>query len=137
MKQKSTRNTKVEFNSNSTMRIAFIAIMAISSFFSFKTFALNPADFTVTRVTAPFFPVDANRPATFTRGYVGFEIKNNSASSYTDLKFSIESIVSGTAGFSVVFPTSKTFSVGTLAAISFGLIEEIYPKEMGGYLYMG
>ena len=106
----------VDFKTKSTMKFAFIAILAISSLFSIQSFALNPADFTVTRVTAPFFPVDANQPTTFTRGYVGFEIKNVSSSSYADLKFSIESIVSSTSGFNVLFPSSKTFSIGGLAA---------------------
>lgn len=82
-----------------------------------KVFALDPAHFTITRVTAPYFVVDGNVPTTITKAYVGFEVKNTSAVTYTGLKFSITSIGTSVVGqnYSVVSPASGIINVGTLA----------------------
>src|SRR5258705_3192245 len=81
--------------------------------------ALDPNHFTITRVTAPYFIVDGNSPATITKAYVGFEVKNNSnsATTYTGLKFTITSIGTSVVGqnYSVVSPASGIINIGTLA----------------------
>ena len=82
-------------------------------------FSLNPVHFTITRVTAPYFIVDGNSPTTITSAYVGFEVKNNSnsATTYTNLKFTIQSIGTTVVGqnYSVTSPAGGIINVGTLA----------------------
>lgn len=86
---------------------------------SANVFALEPNHFTITRITAPYFIVDGNSPATLTKAYVGFEVKNNSnsATTYSGLKFTITSIGTTVVGqnYSVVAPASGIVNVGTLA----------------------
>ena len=81
--------------------------------------ALNPAHFTITRITAPYFIVDSNVPSTLTQAYVGFEVMNNSnsATTYSGLKFTITSIGTSVVGqnYSIVAPASGIVNVGTLA----------------------
>ncbi len=81
--------------------------------------ALNPNHFTINRITAPYFIVDGNTPATLTKAYVGFEIINNSnsATSYSGLKLTITSIATSIVGqnYSVVSPSTGIFNVGSLA----------------------
>lgn len=81
--------------------------------------ALDPNHFTITRITAPYFIVDGNSPATLTKAYVGFEVKNNSNSAvtYSSLKFTIASIGTSVIGqnYSVVAPVSGIINIGTLA----------------------
>src|SRR5258705_1179273 len=88
-------------------------------FISGKMWALDPTHFTITRITAPYFIVDGNSPATVTKAYVGFEVKNNSnsATTYTGLKFTITSIGTSVVGqnYSVVSPASGVINIGTLA----------------------
>jgi uncharacterized repeat protein (TIGR01451 family) len=86
---------------------------------SINSFGLDPNHFTITRITAPYFVVDGNSPATITKSYVGFEVKNNSnsATTYTALKFTITSIGTTVVGqnYSVVAPVSGIVNIGTLA----------------------
>ena len=81
--------------------------------------ALDPNHFTLTRISAPFFIVDGNSPATITKAYVGFEVKNNSnsATTYTGLRFTITSIGTSVVGqnYTIVSPASGIINVGTLA----------------------
>ena len=92
---------------------------AIGVFLCTYASALNPAHFTITRVTAPYFIVDGNSPATITSAYVGFEIKNNtnSAVTYANLKFTIQSIGTSVVGqnYSVLSPANGIQNVGTLS----------------------
>lgn len=82
-------------------------------------FALDGNHFIINRITAPYFIVDGNSPATLTKAYVGFEVKNNSnsATTYNGLKFTITSISTTVAGqnYSVVAPATGIINVGTLA----------------------
>ena len=84
-----------------------------------SSFALDPNHFTITRITAPYFVVDGNSPATITKAYTGFEVKNNSnsATTYSNLKFTITSIGTSVAGqnYAIVAPVSGIVNVGTLA----------------------
>ncbi len=86
---------------------------------SAKLFALDPNHFTITRISAPYFIVDGNSPATITKSYAGFEIKNNSNSgtTYSNLKFTITSISTSVSGqnYGVVSPASGIINIGTLA----------------------
>lgn len=86
---------------------------------SINSFGLDPNHFTITRITAPYFIVDGNSPATINKSYVGFEVKNNSnsATTYTGLKFTITSISTSVVGqdFSIVAPVSGIINIGTLA----------------------
>lgn len=86
---------------------------------SFQAWALNATHFTVTRITSPYFIVDANSPSTLTKAYVGFEIVNNNSSgvTYSGLKFAISSIGTSVTGqnYSVLSPASGVINVGTLA----------------------
>ncbi len=86
---------------------------------SFSAFALDGNHFTINRITAPYFIVDGNQPATINKAYVGFEIINNSNSgtSYSNLVFTITSISSSVSGqnYSVLAPVSGQFAIGTLA----------------------
>ncbi|HWR32861.1 MAG TPA: T9SS type A sorting domain-containing protein [Chitinophagaceae bacterium] len=86
---------------------------------SAKLFALDPNHFTITRISAPYFIVDANSPSTITKSYVGFEVKNNSNSgtTYAGLKFTITSIGTSVSGqdYSLISPVSGIINVGTLA----------------------
>ncbi len=94
-------------------------LTALGIFFTLPCLALDPTNFTITRITAPYFLVDGNSPATITKAYVGFEIKNNSNSgiTYNGLKFSITSIGTTVVGqnYAVVSPASGIINVGTLA----------------------
>ena len=84
-----------------------------------KASALDPNHFTINRITAPYFIVDGNSPATITKAYVGFEVINNSNSAvtYSNLKFTITSIGTSVVGqnYSTVSPASGIINVGTLA----------------------
>lgn len=96
-------------------RIFTLFAIAISA----NSFALDPNHFTLTRITAPYFIVDGNSPATLTKAYVGFEVKNNSNSAvtYPGLKFTITSIGTSVVGqnYSIVAPVSGIVNIGTLA----------------------
>lgn len=93
-------------------------LVLVSLLFSMVSTALNPSHFTIQRVTAPFFIVDGNAPTTVTRCYVGFEVinKSNSATTYSNLTFSILNINSSVAGqnYSILSPASRKINVGTL-----------------------
>jgi hypothetical protein len=84
-----------------------------------SSFALDPNHFTITRITAPYFIIDGNSPATLTSAYVGFEVKNNSnsATTYSNLRFTITSIGTSVTGqnYSIVSPASGITNIGTLA----------------------
>ncbi len=84
-----------------------------------NVFGLNPAHFTINRVTAPFFVVDGNQPTILTKAYVGFEVINNSNSgtTYTNLLFSIPSVGTSVSGqnFTIVSPASGQIIIGSLA----------------------
>jgi uncharacterized repeat protein (TIGR01451 family) len=86
---------------------------------SVSSFALDPNHFTINRITAPYFVVDGNSPATITKSYVGFEVRNNSnsATTYSGLKFTITSIGTSVVGqnYSIVAPVSGIVNIGTLA----------------------
>jgi hypothetical protein len=79
------------------MRNIFTTILILCSV---SAWSLDPTHFTITRVTAPYFIVDGNSPATITKAYVGFEIKNNSNSgvTYSGLRFTITSIATSVVG---------------------------------------
>lgn len=81
--------------------------------------ALNPTHFTINRISAPYFIVDGNSPATLTKAYVGFEVINNSgsATTYTGLKLTIQSISTSVVGqnYSIASPASGVINIGTLA----------------------
>jgi hypothetical protein len=98
------------------MKTIFTICILLSAF---KSFALDPNQFTITRISAPYFIVDGNSPATITKAYVGFEVRNNSnsATTYSSLKFTITSITSSIIGqnYSIVSPASGIINVGTLA----------------------
>jgi uncharacterized repeat protein (TIGR01451 family) len=83
------------------------------------SFALDVNHFTITRITAPYFVVDGNTPATLTKAYVGFEVKNNSnsATTYSNLRFTITSITTSVAGqnYAIISPASGIVNIGTLA----------------------
>jgi uncharacterized repeat protein (TIGR01451 family) len=86
--------------------------------FCSTSFALNSADFSVTRISAPYFVVDGNTPATLTSAYVGFEIKNTSSTiTYSNLKFSVTSVVSSIPAmvYQIQSPANGICIVGTLA----------------------
>ena len=88
------------------------------SFVSLSVFALDPAHFTVQRVTSPYFVVDGNSPTSGPlSAYVGFKITNTSAVTYNNLKFTISSIGSSVAGqnYSLVSPSNGINLTGTLA----------------------
>src|SRR6185369_5168297 len=91
----------------------FVILLSISAS------ALDPNHFTITRITAPYFIVDGNSPATLTKAYVGFEVKNNSnsATTYSNLRFTITSIGTSVSGqnYSVVSPATGIINIGTLA----------------------
>ena len=86
-------------------------------FLSFIASALDPNHFVITRITAPYFIVDGNAPSTVNAAYVGFEVKNTSAVTYTGLRFTITSIGTSVAGqnYAVVSPASGVINAGTLA----------------------
>ena len=93
--------------------LSFILSLAV-----IKAAALDPNHFTINRITAPYFIVDGNSPATITKAYVGFEVINNSNSAvtYSNLKFTITSISTSVVGqnYSTVSPASGIINVGTL-----------------------
>jgi uncharacterized repeat protein (TIGR01451 family) len=101
----------------SFMKKIFTLVALITSLYAA---ALDPTHFTVTRITAPYFVVDGNSPATGpVTAYVGFRITNTSASTtYSGLKFTITSIGTSVAGqnYSVVSPAGGMSVIGTLAA---------------------
>ncbi len=86
---------------------------------SATAWALDGNHFTITRITAPYFIVDGNSPATVTSAYVGFEVKNNtnSATTYSGLKFTITPIGTSVSGqnYTLLSPASGITNVGTLA----------------------
>lgn len=95
------------------------AILSIILFVTvIKASALDPTHFTINRITAPYFIVDGNSPATITKAYVGFEVKNNSNSgvNYSNLKFTITSIGTSVVGqnYSIVSPATGIVNIGTL-----------------------
>ena len=71
----------------------WLMLLLVSFLTSFNAFSLNPNDFTITRITAPYFIVDGNNPTIYTRAYVGFEVVNKPSSgiTYNNLKFNITS----------------------------------------------
>jgi uncharacterized repeat protein (TIGR01451 family) len=85
---------------------------------SLHAWSLDPNHFTITRITAPYFIVDGNTPASVTKAYIGFEVKNNSNSAitYSALRFYITSISTSVAGqnYEVVAPVSGVINIGTL-----------------------
>jgi hypothetical protein len=87
--------------------------------FATKAFALNATHFTITRISAPYFIVDGNSPATLNKAYVGFEIRNNSNSAvtYSGLKFQIISIGTSVVGqnYTIIAPVNGQANIGTLA----------------------
>src|SRR5258706_13490682 len=91
----------------------------IFSVISISALALDPNHFTITRISSPYFVVDANSPATITKAYVGFEVKNNSnsATTYSGLKFTITSVGTSVVGqnYALVSPVSGIVNAGTLA----------------------
>ncbi|MFN5335326.1 MAG: hypothetical protein ACK5BV_09080 [Bacteroidota bacterium] len=84
---------------------------------SFQIKALDPSHFTISRITAPYFIVDGNLETTITTAYVGFEIKNTSAVTYSGLVFSIPSIGTSVSGlnYNILSPSSREVVVGSLA----------------------
>jgi Secretion system C-terminal sorting domain/Domain of unknown function DUF11 len=94
-------------------------ILLLLLLYGMSSFALDPNHFTITRITAPYFIVDGNSPTTLTSAYVGFEVKNNSnsATTYSNLKFTITSIGTSVTGqnYSIVSPASGVTNIGTLA----------------------
>lgn len=98
------------------MRNVFMALMAFSSL---HAFALDPTQFTVQRITSPYFVVDGNSPTSGPQtAYVGFKITNISGTtSFSNLKFTINSIGTSVVGqnYTMVSPASGITLVGTLA----------------------
>src|ERR1044071_8100040 len=96
------------------LTLTFILFIIVAN-----AFALDANHFTITRISAPYFIVDGNSPATITSAYVGFEVRNNSNSAitYSNLRFSITSIGTSVSGqnYTVVSPASGIINVGTLA----------------------
>lgn len=94
-------------------------LLLIFSMFSSTAFALNSAHFTINRITAPYFVVDGNQPATLNKAYVGFEIINNSNSgtTYSGLVFTITSVTTNVVGqnYALLSPVSGQQLIGTLA----------------------
>jgi len=84
---------------------------------SLQAFSLDPNHFTITRISAPYFIVDGNAPTTVTTAYVGFEVRNTSAVTYSGLVFSVSSIGTSVVGqnYTVISPVSRQVVVGTLA----------------------
>ncbi|MFO0414720.1 MAG: hypothetical protein ACK50E_03635 [Bacteroidota bacterium] len=84
---------------------------------SLQAFSLDPNHFTITRISAPYFIVDGNAETTITTAYVGFEVRNTSAVTYSGLVFSISSIGTTVVGqnYTVISPVSRQVIVGTLA----------------------
>ena len=84
-----------------------------------QAYSLNPNDFTIRRITAPYFIVDGNNPSIYTRAYVGFEVVNKPTSgiTYSNLKFNITSINSSIVGqdYTLISPANGIINVGTLA----------------------
>lgn len=91
----------------------FLSLLFISS----RVSALDPNHFTITRVSAPYFVVDGNSPTTLTKAYVGFEVKNTSATTYSNLLLTVTSIGTSVTGqnYTILSPTSNKVVVGTLA----------------------
>ncbi len=93
-------------------------ILALIGFLiSTQAFSLDPNHFTITRISAPYFIVDGNLETTITTAYVGFEVRNTSAVTYSGLIFSIPSIGTSVVGqnYTVISPVSRQVVVGTLA----------------------
>lgn len=92
-------------------------ILTLLLMVSVKVSALDPNHFTITRVSAPYFVVDGNTPSTLTKSYVGFEVKNTSVTTYSNLLLTVTSIGTSVVGqnYSILSPTSNKVVVGTLA----------------------
>ena len=88
----------------------------IGLFISIQAFSLDPNHFTITRISAPYFIVDGNAETTITTAYVGFEVRNTSAVTYSGLVFSVSSIGTSVIGqnYTVISPVSRQVIVGTL-----------------------
>ena len=84
---------------------------------SLQAFSLDPNHFTITRISAPYFIVDGQSPTSVTTAYVGFEVINTSAVTYSGLVFSISSVGTSVIGqnYTVISPVSRQVVVGTLA----------------------
>lgn len=95
------------------------SLLIAASFLCVNAMAVDPNHFTINRISAPYFIVDGNSPATVTRCYVGFEVINNSNSgvTYDRLVFSIPSVTSSVAAtsYDILAPSNRTVNVGTLA----------------------
>jgi len=97
------------------MRKSFFLLLGVM--ISISSYSLDPNHFTITHISAPYFIVDGNSPTIITKAYVGFEVKNTSAVTYSGLIFSITSIGTSVVGqnYSVISPVSNQVIVGTLA----------------------
>ena len=97
----------------------FNFLLAVFLITGLKGFSLNPNDFIIKRITAPYFIVDGNNPTIYTRAYVGFEVTNKLTSgiTYSNLKFNIASINSSITGqnYTLISPANGIINVGTLA----------------------
>lgn len=86
---------------------------------SLSACALDPTQFSVQRISAPYFVVDGNSPTTGPQSaYVGFKITNNSTTiTYSNLKFTVASPTSSVTGqnYTLVSPANGITLVGTLA----------------------
>src|SRR5688572_22627947 len=87
--------------------------------YCFSASALDPAHFTIQRISSPYFVVDGNSPATGPlTAYVGFKITNtNVFTTYSNLKFAITSITTSVPGqnYSLTSPANGITLTGTLA----------------------
>ena len=93
-----------------------LVLLAITGYL--QSFALTGSDFTINRITAPYFIIDGNVPATINQCYVGFEVTNTSATTtYKKLVFTVTSLTTSVAGqnYSLLYPTTGIINVGTLA----------------------
>jgi hypothetical protein len=104
----------------------FLAIVVFLNL-CFTAFALDPAHFTVSRVSSPYFVVDGNSAATGPlTAYVGFKITNTSSSTtYSNLKFSITSITSSVAGQNYTL-TSPANGIGLAGMLAPGQSKVLY-----------
>lgn len=93
-------------------------LIAILFLVSFNVMGLNPSDFLITRVTAPYFVVDGNNPSVYNKAYVGFEVKNiSSLTTYHKLRFTIPSLLSSITGqnYTLISPADGITNIGNLA----------------------
>ncbi len=100
------------------MKRFLLAMLSVLSFHQ-MTMALDSTHFTINRITAPYFIVDGNAPATVNRCYVGFEVinKSNSATTYQNLVFTVLNIGTSVTGqnYSILAPLSNKINIGTLS----------------------